>query len=182
MSVNRGPVRGGLIAALLFLLGCVMVGTAPLAAARPVTPVPAPTTYPPSIPPRSSGPQISGTGTSRFCVDNYAPNSDVKVYDNGKLVGVIHTDPNGHGCITVPVTHCSNVSAIGLDSNSDPARSTSTVCVLGEKTVRGSSSSGLPFTGAPLAATVAAGIAVIGLGFGLVVVFRRRRLSGSAGL
>jgi hypothetical protein len=130
--------------------------------------------YPPKKP-TSSVPatEVRGVKSTRYCVDNYEPNSTVTITNDDTDSKTTKTDSNGHACVVIKLhAGCNTIVAHGFDQAGDPATSSATVCVLGEKQTRG----GLAFTGSNLivpAAALGAGLAVAGIA--LTVSSRRRR-------
>ncbi len=130
----------------------------------------------------------------------YNPNSDVSLAING--VNNQSTTSNGTGCVTfmlsvtdphisingaTPVAvnfGTSNVTASGTGNNGAPFVFTLSVLIPNTSTSANSatssgsgasgSSSGLAFTGADVAATVAGGVLLLGLGTAMVLLTRRR--------
>ena len=124
----RRALRVLLLVTMLCAAGSLVEGSTAAASAR----VPAAGSGTPPVPTSTITPDPS-PGTVTYCVNNYAPNSDVSVANNANgQVGTIHTDGSGHGCTTMPVkTDCSQstsntIVASGQDQANKPATSQAT--------------------------------------------------------
>jgi hypothetical protein len=133
--------------------------------------------------PRSlvKGKQTVGEKFTTYCVENYKGNSVVKVVNvkTGRVVSV-HTNPDGEGCVKMPVTaNCQDLDAHGPDQDGKPGHSSARVCVTEAGTSSGHSpvsSGGLPFTGSNIIIPgTILGLLLIGGGFFFVLLGRRRR-------
>lgn len=125
---------------------------------------------------------VQGEHFTRYCVNHYAPNSDVSVTNNRTGdTGTIHTDATGHGCTQVPVQpgHCQTITASGTAAAGGATSSSSTVCVEGLAVTNNGST--LPFTGAnDVVPMTVAGVVLIGFGGAMLFVARRKRGTAAA--
>jgi hypothetical protein len=188
-TLNR---RGGILLAVLSLLVAVMAALGATSAGAATRPVQAGSATP-GVPTSTVG--VLGEHGVRYCVKNYAPNTDVTVVNQktGQTV-TIHTNSSGAGCAEVPIERaCRAVRQVlvasGTDALGNPASSQSVVtapatpslCAASgtKKTTasgHGSSSGSLAFTGAAgIALMIVVGLLLIGFGTAAVVVGRRRR-------
>jgi hypothetical protein len=133
--------------------------------------------------PRSlvKGKQTVGEKFTTYCVQNYKGHSVVKVVNvkTGQVVSV-HTNANGAGCTTVPVTaNCQDLTAHGPLQDGNPGSSSARVCVTEAGHASGPApvnSGGLPFTGSNVIVPgTILGLLLIGGGFFFVLIGRRRR-------
>jgi len=197
MAGRRGAWRRLLtVAALPGLLSSLLLAAAPAAAAHAAT-VREPCSgngssssscYPPSKPRSSvSATRIEEGQSVTYCVDGYHGDADVALTEKNAPVDTIHTDGDGHGCVTLtPDPGCHRYSATGPDPSGEPVTTGATVCVDANTTGQGgggghvkgeraSQGSGLPFTGAVIAPLVAVGLALVLAGTLALRSGRRRR-------
>jgi hypothetical protein len=123
----RSTTRTLLLAMLLGTVG-TLFGVVSPAAASPRIPA---TSAPPPAPSSTVSP--AGPDHVKYCVQNYAPNSDVAVQNQANgATGTIHTDASGSGCTTIAVkTDCkqsvsNTIVASGTGQDGKPATSQAT--------------------------------------------------------
>jgi len=121
--------------------------------------------------------QVRGEHFTRYCVNNYKPNSTVTVVNHKTgATYTVHTGSNGAGCTEVKVLPgCQSVVASGDNEAGTAATSSATVCVLAATATR-TSSGALPFTGSNVIVPgTITGVALILIGLLTVFLVRRRR-------
>jgi LPXTG-motif cell wall-anchored protein len=158
-------LRRATIVALFGLLSLVGLGSS--AWAQP---------YPPSTGEGTvSRTTVEPGGSVEFCGDEFAPETEVEIADNGEVVGTTTTDEGGEFCATVTLeevgTHVLTGTGTGADGEVRVVTATVTVVAAG----------GLPATGSnTILPAIGVGLGLVTLGTFLIYAVRRQRARGLA--